>query len=191
MHRFEKRPGKIVIMFLVWSFDTARSAPTRADARPSPGLSTMSNIAMSRLTGLGALVVLVGLRWWAPLLLAAVWQLVNRSYLRASAKGVVAVGSKRLCELALVRSQHPRCGDVGAHLRTRPRRQTWMPDLGSGRTVMRIKGPHILPTGTRSVHPRGNRCATTRARTAPPPSRRRARLPATPAACRDRTARGC
>ena len=51
-------------------------------------VSTMSNIAMSRLTGLGALVVLLGLRWWAPLLLAAVWELVNLSYLRASAKGV-------------------------------------------------------------------------------------------------------
>lgn len=51
-------------------------------------VSTMSNIAMSRLTGLGALVVLVSFRWWAPLLLAAVWQLADRSYLRASAKGV-------------------------------------------------------------------------------------------------------
>nr|WP_238362423.1 ABC transporter ATP-binding protein [Actinopolymorpha pittospori] len=74
-------------------------------------VSTMSNIAMSRLTGLSALIVLLGLRWWAPLLLASVWQLVNLSYRRASAKGVTVGISEGASEVR--RSEYLRGLAVG------------------------------------------------------------------------------
>jgi ATP-binding cassette subfamily B protein len=50
--------------------------------------SELSYVAMQRLRGAGAFVVLLGFRWWAPLLLAAAWHLTNLAYLKKTEKGV-------------------------------------------------------------------------------------------------------
>lgn len=51
-------------------------------------VAALSNVATTRLRGLGALIVLLGFQWWAPPLLAVAWYLTNRVYLRAAENGV-------------------------------------------------------------------------------------------------------
>ncbi|HZG43901.1 MAG TPA: ABC transporter ATP-binding protein, partial [Longimicrobium sp.] len=48
-------------------------------------VSELSYVAMQRLRGVGAFVVLLGFHWWAPLLMAAAWQLTNLAYLKGTA----------------------------------------------------------------------------------------------------------
>ncbi|MBV9109327.1 MAG: ATP-binding cassette domain-containing protein [Gemmatimonadetes bacterium] len=50
--------------------------------------SELAYVAMQRLRGWGAFVVLLGFRWWAPLVLAAAWWLTNRVYLLKTEKGM-------------------------------------------------------------------------------------------------------
>jgi ATP-binding cassette subfamily B protein len=50
--------------------------------------TAMATVASTRLRGAGAFVVLLGFRWWAPLVLAAAWYLTNRVYMNATARGV-------------------------------------------------------------------------------------------------------
>jgi ATP-binding cassette, subfamily B, bacterial len=52
--------------------------------------SELSNILAMRVRGLGAFAVLLAFRWWAPLVLAAAWQLTNLVYLRTTERGVSA-----------------------------------------------------------------------------------------------------
>ena len=53
-------------------------------------VSEVNNVIGMRLRGIGAFVVLLGFNWWAPLVLAAVWQLTNLVYLRTTRRGVAA-----------------------------------------------------------------------------------------------------
>jgi ATP-binding cassette subfamily B protein len=53
-------------------------------------VTELSNLATMRLRGAGAFVVLLAFHWWAPLLLAAAWQLTNLAYLRTTERGVSA-----------------------------------------------------------------------------------------------------
>lgn len=53
-------------------------------------ITELSNVLSMRLRGIGAFVVLLGFRWWAPLLLTAVWQLTNLVYLKTTERGVTA-----------------------------------------------------------------------------------------------------
>jgi ATP-binding cassette, subfamily B, bacterial len=48
----------------------------------------LSVVASTRLRGIGAFVVLLGFRWWAPLVLALAWHLTNRVYMNATERGV-------------------------------------------------------------------------------------------------------
>jgi len=48
----------------------------------------LSNVATTRLRGLGAFAVLLAFHGWAPLLLALAWHLTNRVYLQATENGV-------------------------------------------------------------------------------------------------------
>jgi ATP-binding cassette subfamily B protein len=67
----------------------------------------LSNVATTRLRGTGAFVVLLGFRWWAPLLLAAAWYLTNRVYLQATENGVsvnMSDGAVRLRRAEYLRS---------------------------------------------------------------------------------------
>ena len=70
-------------------------------------MSAFSNVAITRLRGAGAFVVLLGFSWWAPLLLAGAWHLTNRLYLRATENGVsfdLSDGAVRLRRAEYVRS---------------------------------------------------------------------------------------
>jgi ATP-binding cassette subfamily B protein len=49
-------------------------------------VAELSYVALQRLRGAGAFVVLLGFHWWAPLLMAAAWQLTNLAYLKGTAK---------------------------------------------------------------------------------------------------------
>ncbi|HSU14831.1 ABC transporter ATP-binding protein [Longimicrobium sp.] len=51
-------------------------------------VTALSSVATTRLRGCGALVLLFAWSWWAPLLLAAAWQLTNLLFLRATANGI-------------------------------------------------------------------------------------------------------
>jgi ATP-binding cassette subfamily B protein len=48
-------------------------------------VADLSAVALLRLRGVGAFVVLLGFHWWAPLLMAAAWQLTNLAYLKGTA----------------------------------------------------------------------------------------------------------
>ncbi|HYR06409.1 MAG TPA: ATP-binding cassette domain-containing protein, partial [Longimicrobium sp.] len=48
----------------------------------------VSSVASTRLRGIGAFVVLLGFRWWAPVVLAVAWHLTNRVYMNATERGV-------------------------------------------------------------------------------------------------------
>jgi len=50
--------------------------------------SELSYVALQRIRGFGAFAVLLGFRWWAPLLLAAAWYLTNRAYMKKTEKGM-------------------------------------------------------------------------------------------------------
>ncbi|HEX2093556.1 MAG TPA: ATP-binding cassette domain-containing protein [Longimicrobiaceae bacterium] len=70
-------------------------------------VAALSNVAITRLRGMGAFVVLLGFHWWAPLLLAAAWHLTNRVYLRATENGVsfhMSDGAVRMRRAEYVRS---------------------------------------------------------------------------------------
>ena len=70
-------------------------------------LESLSAVATARLRGGAAFVVLLGFRWWAPLLLAAAWWLTNRAYLKATEKGVTVTmgeGAGRLRRADYLRS---------------------------------------------------------------------------------------
>jgi ATP-binding cassette subfamily B protein len=69
--------------------------------------SALANVAATRLRGMGAFVVLLGFRWWAPLLLAAAWHLTNRVFLKATENGVTVQmtdGAVRLRRAEYLRS---------------------------------------------------------------------------------------
>jgi ATP-binding cassette subfamily B protein len=51
-------------------------------------MAALSNVATTRLRGIGAFVVLLDFRWWAPILLAVAWYLTNRVFLQATENGV-------------------------------------------------------------------------------------------------------
>ena len=62
-------------------------------------VTSLYEVAATRLRGLGAFVVLLGFGWWAPLLLAGAWHLTNAVFLRTTEKGVsfdMSDGSVRL-----------------------------------------------------------------------------------------------
>ncbi|HEX6371123.1 MAG TPA: ABC transporter ATP-binding protein [Longimicrobium sp.] len=48
----------------------------------------MGSVIISRVSGIGPLVVLLAFRWWAPLLLFAGWHLANMVFVRATERGV-------------------------------------------------------------------------------------------------------
>ncbi|HEX2208907.1 MAG TPA: hypothetical protein VHG93_14615, partial [Longimicrobium sp.] len=48
----------------------------------------MGSVIVSRISGIGPLVVLLGFRWWAPLLLFAGWHLANLVFVKATERGV-------------------------------------------------------------------------------------------------------
>ncbi|HET7460099.1 MAG TPA: hypothetical protein VFJ82_02580, partial [Longimicrobium sp.] len=50
--------------------------------------SNLAYVAQQRLRGAGAFIILLGFAWWAPLPLAAAWQLTNLAYLRATRRGM-------------------------------------------------------------------------------------------------------
>jgi ATP-binding cassette, subfamily B, bacterial len=54
--------------------------------------SELSYVALQRLRGAGAFVVLLAFHWWAPLLLAAAWRLTNTAYLKGTARDTRAEG---------------------------------------------------------------------------------------------------
>jgi len=67
----------------------------------------LANVAATRLRGIGAFAVLLGFRWWAPLVLAAAWWLTNRVYLKATENGVtvqLSDGAVRLRRAEYLRS---------------------------------------------------------------------------------------
>jgi ATP-binding cassette subfamily B protein len=69
--------------------------------------AALYNVAVMRLRGAGAFVVLLGFAWWAPLLLAAAWHLTNRVYRRATENGVsinMSDGAVRLRRAEYLRS---------------------------------------------------------------------------------------
>ncbi|HEX8904078.1 MAG TPA: hypothetical protein VF771_04510, partial [Longimicrobiaceae bacterium] len=51
-------------------------------------VTSLAQMAMMRLRGAGAFVVLLGFAWWAPLLLAAAWWLTNWVYRTATEHGI-------------------------------------------------------------------------------------------------------
>jgi ATP-binding cassette subfamily B protein len=51
-------------------------------------VTALTSVAATRLRGAGAFVVLLGFRWWAPLALAAAWQLTNLVERKATEHGV-------------------------------------------------------------------------------------------------------
>ncbi len=53
-------------------------------------VSQVASVVAARLRGTCAFAVLLGFHWWAPLVLAAAWQLTNRVYHQASERGVSA-----------------------------------------------------------------------------------------------------
>jgi ATP-binding cassette subfamily B protein len=70
-------------------------------------VEALSTVAAARLRGAGAAVVLLGFRWWAPLLLWAAWHLTNRVYLHATRNGVTVQmtdGAVRLLRADYLRS---------------------------------------------------------------------------------------
>jgi ATP-binding cassette, subfamily B, bacterial len=69
-------------------------------------MNSLSVVLTTRLRGIGAFVVLLGFRWWAPLVLAAAWYLTNRVYLKATENGVTVQmdGAGRLRRAEYLRS---------------------------------------------------------------------------------------
>ena len=70
-------------------------------------VASLSGVVATRLRGIGAFVVLLDFRWWAPLLLAAAWHLTNRAYLQATENGVsvnMSDGAVRLRRAEYLRS---------------------------------------------------------------------------------------
>lgn len=70
-------------------------------------LTQLSTVLTTRLRGMGAFVVLLGFRWWAPLALAVAWYLTNRVYLTAMERGLSAksgAGAARLRRSEYLRS---------------------------------------------------------------------------------------
>jgi ATP-binding cassette subfamily B protein len=70
-------------------------------------VAALSSVAVTRLRGVGAFVVLLGFQWWAPLLLALAWHLTNRTYLQATENGVsvnMGDGAVRLRRAEYLRS---------------------------------------------------------------------------------------
>ena len=64
-------------------------------------------VATARLRGIGAFAVLLGFAWWAPLLLAAAWQLANLVFLRTIENGIGAAmgdGARRQRRAEYLRS---------------------------------------------------------------------------------------
>jgi ATP-binding cassette subfamily B protein len=51
-------------------------------------VTSLYEVAATRLRGAGAFVVLLGFGWWAPLLLAGAWHLTSRVFLKTTEKGV-------------------------------------------------------------------------------------------------------
>jgi ATP-binding cassette subfamily B protein len=50
--------------------------------------ASLNVVATTRVRGAGAFVVLLGFRWWAPLLLAGAWYLSSRLFLQATKNGI-------------------------------------------------------------------------------------------------------
>ncbi|HEV7587866.1 MAG TPA: ABC transporter ATP-binding protein [Longimicrobium sp.] len=70
-------------------------------------VTQLSAVLTTRLRGTGAAVVLLGFHWWAPLALAAAWQLTNLVYLRATERGLTTrsgLGAARLRRSEYLRS---------------------------------------------------------------------------------------
>jgi len=70
-------------------------------------VSHLSAVVTTRLRGIGAFAVLLGFRWWAPLVLAAAWWMTNLVYLRATERGLSArtgIGAGRLRRSEYLRS---------------------------------------------------------------------------------------
>ncbi|HVH12219.1 MAG TPA: hypothetical protein VM759_04155 [Longimicrobium sp.] len=69
--------------------------------------ASLSQVAVTRLRGVGAAVVLFAFHWWAPLLLAAGWMLTNRLFLKVTENGLsfdMGDGAVRLRRAEYVRS---------------------------------------------------------------------------------------
>jgi ATP-binding cassette subfamily B protein len=70
-------------------------------------VTQLAGVVTARLRGLGAFAVLLGFRWWAPLVLFVAWQLTNRVYLTAMERGLSAKsgpGAERLRRSEYLRS---------------------------------------------------------------------------------------
>ncbi|NNC28251.1 ABC transporter ATP-binding protein [Longimicrobium terrae] len=70
-------------------------------------VTQLAGVVTARLRGLGAFAVLLGFRWWAPLVLFIAWQLTNRVYLTAMERGLSAKsgpGAERLRRSEYLRS---------------------------------------------------------------------------------------
>jgi ATP-binding cassette, subfamily B, bacterial len=50
--------------------------------------ASLALVGATRVRGLGAFVVLLGFRWWAPLVLAVAWHLTSRLYLKVTENGI-------------------------------------------------------------------------------------------------------
>jgi ATP-binding cassette subfamily B protein len=71
------------------------------------GAGALSQVATTRLRGLGAAVVLTAFHWWAPLALAAAWALTNRLFAKATENGIsfdLGDGAVRLRRAEYLRS---------------------------------------------------------------------------------------
>ena len=69
--------------------------------------SALTNIAITRLRGIGAFAVLLAFQWWAPFLLLGAWHLTNRVYLRSTENGTsfdMNDGAVRMRRVEYVRS---------------------------------------------------------------------------------------
>ncbi|MGW5363330.1 ABC transporter ATP-binding protein [Actinopolymorpha pittospori] len=75
-------------------------------------INRLFTVITTRLSGVGAFVVLLGFRWWAPIVLTVAWHLANRSYLRVTAKGLTVGMSEGATRLR--RSEYLRTLSVGA-----------------------------------------------------------------------------
>ncbi|NNC31375.1 ATP-binding cassette domain-containing protein [Longimicrobium terrae] len=69
--------------------------------------TSLASVVTTRLRGAGAFAVLLGFRWWAPLLLLGAWHLTNRLYLRVTENGIsfdLGDGAVRLRRAEYLRS---------------------------------------------------------------------------------------
>ena len=64
-------------------------------------VSQLSDVLTTRVAGLGAFAVLLGFRWWAPLVLSVAWHLTNRVFLKNAERGS---GTARLRRADYLRS---------------------------------------------------------------------------------------